>query len=290
MSGSDCVTLSKSLQPWIPGFSPGTVVPASELKGLDLGRAPSNPGHQDQLALASLSPARAVVGAAKPTKDVFLAAPTGCRKRAVCRDRPGPRGTAHPPWPPGSGPSGLSKQSSGRRERDGRKRGPWEAPHPHLPSLQPQAPPDPEAPAAPLLGLARSLAGGSACLFQRHLCSCLSPHPHPAPRRLPCSDGACLPAPWWRGFGGPSLGLRACSLHVSWVLAGSRGLTQTRKACRSKACGSVDVLATDGSGRRAFAERHGPLTGPWRNRATWQRWPRELSVRQNPQNDERHSD
>ena len=115
-------------------------------------------------------------------------------------------------------------------------------------------------------------------------------HPHPAPRRLPCSDGACLPAPWWRGFGGPSLGLRACSLHVSWVLAGSRGLTQTRKACRSKACGSVDVLATDGSGRRAFAERHGPLTGPWRNRATWQRWPRELSVRQNLQNDERHSD
>lgn len=41
------------------------------------------------------------------------------------------------------------------------------------------------------------------------------------------------------------MGLRACSMHGSWVLAGSRGLTETRKACRSKACGGVDVLATD---------------------------------------------
>ena len=59
MSGSDCLTLSKSLHcsPWISGFSPGTTVPASELKGLDLGRVPSNPGHQDGSALDSLSPA-----------------------------------------------------------------------------------------------------------------------------------------------------------------------------------------------------------------------------------------
>ena len=35
---SDCVTLSKSLHcsPWISGFSPGTIVPASESKELDL--------------------------------------------------------------------------------------------------------------------------------------------------------------------------------------------------------------------------------------------------------------
>lgn len=39
--------------------------------------------------------------------------------------------------------------------------------------------------------------------------------------------------------------LGACSLRGSWVLAGSRGLTETRKACRSKDCGSVDALATD---------------------------------------------
>lgn len=123
MSGSDCVTLSKSLQPWIPGFSPGTVVPASELKGLDLGRAPSNPGHQDQLALASLSPARAVVGAAKPTKDVFLAAPTGCRKRAVCRDRPGPQETWHcPPSLASRVRTKWPEQTVLRQEREGREK------------------------------------------------------------------------------------------------------------------------------------------------------------------------
>lgn len=47
------------------------------------------------------------------------------------------------------------------------------------------------------------------------------------------------------GFGGPGVGLRACSMHGSWVLAGSRVLTETRKACGPKACGGVDALATD---------------------------------------------
>lgn len=67
MSGSDCVTLSKSLQPWIPG----TVVPASELKGLDLGRAPSNPGHQDQLAPGLSLTCPSSGGGCKANKKMF---------------------------------------------------------------------------------------------------------------------------------------------------------------------------------------------------------------------------
>ena len=140
------------------------------------------------------------MGAAKPIKRCFLSHPYPPREEGGVQgwrlkaDGAGPkedwtllalrrRDTAQAPWPPRLGPSCLSKPSSGRRERDGRKGGsPGSHPFPTLPSLQPQAPPDSEAPAAPPLPGPRSLSsarGTPACA--RHLCTCLSPTAQPAP-------------------------------------------------------------------------------------------------------------
>ena len=200
------------------------------------------------------------MGAAKPIKRCFLSHPYPPREEGGVQgwrlkaDGAGPkedwtllalrrRDTAQAPWPPRLGPSCLSKPSSGRRERDGRKGGsPGSHPFPTLPSLQPQAPPDSEAPAAPPLPGPRSLSsarGTPACayLFVPYRPAGSHAQTELVSRHLGGADGD--------GFGGPGVGLRACPMHGSWVLAGSRVLTETRKACGPKACGGVDALATD---------------------------------------------
>ena len=84
-SGSDCVTLSKSLQPLDLWHLSGDYSSGLRGKGTRPGmcsikpRAPGGVG-------PGPSPAGAVVGAAKPIKDVFLAAPIRPGKRVVWRD------------------------------------------------------------------------------------------------------------------------------------------------------------------------------------------------------------
>lgn len=128
-------------------------------------------------------------------KDVFQPPHRLQEEGSVCRDRlASEMGTAHPPWA-SLVRTKWPEQTVLRRERDGRKRGPGR--HPIL-TFHLCSPRHPQtlrlllSPSWPSLA-ARS-ARGSACLCQRHLCSCLSPHPHPAPAGSPCSDGALSPS------------------------------------------------------------------------------------------------
>lgn len=195
----------------------------------------------------------------------------------MCRDRPGlPSETWHCPTLPGLlVRTKWPEQTVLRREREGREKEGALGGTPSPPSIS-AAPgtSDPEAPAV-ALALRAQLEAQPACARGTCVPVC-PPHPLPFPPSLaPMLRWSLSPSTlvaWpekavrvW----GPGLP-PACLLGAGRVPgltrpvspAGPGGLWQRGS------CGHRPAQA-----RRAFAEGRGPLTGPWRNRETWQRWP-----------------